>query len=202
MGLTSQTAVDTFQVGKENSSFIRNHRSIFYYYAGTDKQDVNANIFPKSMPGFPDNSKTIYLIDAGYYNFNNKLSGNAGLDMASNSGFKERDTTLIAAGRARSSSRPEIHFNIIKNQLANFSIDFNYPEELDNDEVHPGYPNGFIIESHDPGANFSSRKITDPSSRYKMEYKVILNRKIDKSVDGLYKAEGFEEIILTILSTY
>jgi hypothetical protein len=86
--------------------------------------------------------------------------------------------------------------------LKNFSIEFNYPKELDNEEAHPGYPTGFTIESDDPGANFTSRKITDPNSRYKMEYKVVLKRKIDQSVGGLYKSSGLEELTLTILSTF
>jgi len=202
MGLVSQTQVDTFQVGVENSSFIRNHRAILYYYPVNVSQDINANIFPTSMRGMPDNSKSAYVLDAGFYNFINKLSGNAGLDKVSNSGFKEKDTSLVFAGRARSSSRPEIHFNIIKNKLANFSIEFNYPEEKDNEEAHPGYPTGFIIESDDPGTKFTSRKITDPNSRYKMEYKVIISRKIDNSNGEVYKTDGLEELVLTILSTY
>ena len=202
MGLVSQTQVDTFQVGVENSSFIRNHRTILYYYPVSGNQDINANIFPTRMPGLPDNSKTVYVVDAGFYNFNNNLSGNSGLDKVSNSGFKESDTSLITAGRARSSSRPEIHFNIIKNKLANFSIEFNYPEEKDKEEAHPGYPSGFVIESDDPGTKFTARKITDPNSRYKMEYKVVISRKIDNSSGEVYKTDGLEELVLTILSTY
>ena len=202
MGLISQTQVDTLQVGSENSSFVRKHRTILYYYPTTNKQDINANIFPKSIPGFSDNAKTVYVIDRGIYNYNNASSGNTGLDKISNSGFKESDTASIHVGKAHASSRPEIHFNIIQNKLANFSIEFNYPEELDNEEAHPGYPAGFTIESYDRGATFSSRKITDPNSRYKMEYKVIFNRKIDRSSWEVYKTDGNEEFVLTILSTY
>lgn len=89
-----------------------------------------------------------------------------------------------------------------QNELKNFSIEFNYPAELDNEDAHPGYPTGFIIESDDPGAKFSATKITDHNNRYKMKYTVNMKRNINKAAGLVYKDEGLEEITLTIYSTY
>jgi hypothetical protein len=38
--------------------------------------NINANIFPKAIPGLPqDLSKTVYAVDRGFYIFNKRLRG-------------------------------------------------------------------------------------------------------------------------------
>ena len=203
IGMVHQTEIDTFDVGGGRSFFIRNHRAVVYHYPAISNGNINANIFPKAIPGLPpDPSKTVYAVDRGFYTFNSRESGNKGLEKMAGTGMVEGDTTMVKAGSANASSRPEIHFNIIQNELKNFSIEFNYPAEVDNEDAHPGYPTGFIIESDDPGAKFSAIKITDPNNRYKMKYTVNMKRKVNKAVDLFYKDEGLEEITLIIYSTY
>ena len=203
IGMVHETEIDTFNVGGDRSFFMRSHRAVVYHYPAIAKGDIVAHIWPKPIPGLPpDPSKTFYAVDAGFYVFNKRERGKKGLETMTGTSMMEGDTVMVKSGNARGGSRPEIHFNIIKNEFKNFSIEFNYPGEMDNEDAHPGYPTGFIIESDDPGVKFSSKKITDPNSRYKMEYKVDLTRKIEEAVGLVFKKEGLEQITLTIYSTY
>ena len=202
IGLTSETKIDKISVGGDASSFMRSHRTTLYYYPAKPTANVNANLFPKPVPGFSDGSKFVFVLDKGFFTFNNKVKGDNGRETLANSGFAQNDTTAFNAGNASPSSRPEIHFNIINNELKNFSIEFNYPGEIENENAHPGYPGNFLIEGDDPGVKVTTRLISDPTSRYKREYKITLADKANKVVGDVYKQNRIEEFVLIILSSY
>ena len=84
----------------------------------------------------------------------------------------------------------------------NFSIEFNYPTELEVPEDQERIASGFTVESHTPLAKFTQTKITDPSSPFKTKYEVLYYKKQDHKSGSVYTVTGDEYCHLTIWSPY